>query len=157
MEKKRALSKMKTKLRKISPHSLHDCHRSFEALKGPLTTGPLLIYPNSNKQLIRYTDASDTCIGGGWLTQPFQEKESLIAGVKEVTSIYFLSHRLSSAQQKWPYAIMQKAYSISYVLQKLDGPEFVIETDHKTLKYLRQSRLIKKDPKVGLAVEWFHL
>ena len=56
--------------------------------------------------------------------------------------IYFLSHRLSKTQQKWP-VIEKKAFALHYALQKLDhylhGAEFIIKTDHKPLNYLLES------------------
>ena len=96
-----------------------DCQRSFDTLKEQLTVVPLLT-TDLNKPMILYTDASDWCIGA-CLTQPCPEMGGPVPGIPEV-SIYFLSHRLSPTQQKWPM-IKKEAYAIVYALQKLDSPE----------------------------------
>ena len=115
-----------------------ESQRSFEALKDQLTAIPLLIYPDLSKPMVLYTDASDQCIGA-CLTQPCSEKEGLIPGIPEETPIYFLSHKLSSTEQRWS-VIEKEAYAIIYALQKLDyllrGATFIIKTDHKPLQYL---------------------
>lgn len=115
-----------------------DCQRSFDMLKDQLTTIPLLAYPDMNKPMILYTDASDQCIGAS-LTQPCPEKDGPVPGVPEEIRIYFLSQKLTSTQQRW-HVIEREAYAIVYALQKLhyylNGAQFTIKTDHKLLKYL---------------------
>ena len=78
-----------------------DCQRSFNTLKEQLTATPLLAYPDLSKPMILYTDASDQCIGA-CLTQPCPERDGPIPGVPEEVTIYFLSHKLSPTQQRWP-------------------------------------------------------
>ena len=39
------------------------CQKTFDTLNAELTSIPLLIYPDLNKPMVLYTDASDTCIG----------------------------------------------------------------------------------------------
>ena len=97
-----------------------------------------MAYPDMNKPMTLYTDASDLCIGA-CLTQPGPEKDGPVPGIPEEVPIYFLSHKLTSTQQKWP-VIEKEAFAIVYALQKLDyylnGAQFTIKTDHKPLKYL---------------------
>ena len=61
--------------------------------------------------------------------------------------MYFLSHRLSETQQRWP-VIEKEAYAIMYAVQKLDyylnGAVFMIKTDHKPLKYLLEAEWTNK-------------
>ena len=97
--------------------------------------------------MVLYADASDTCIGA-CLTQPCEEAEAVIPGIKDEMPIYFLSHKLSKTQQKWP-VIEKEAYAIAYALQKLHfylaGAKFVIKTDHRPLQHLlMQSGKIKR-------------
>ena len=115
-----------------------ECQRSFDALKDQLTAIPLLTYPDLSKPMILYTDASDQCIGA-CLTQPCPEKDGPVPGIPEEIPIYFLSHKLSPTEQRWP-VIEKEAYAMIYALQKLDyylsGATFTIKTDHKPLQYL---------------------
>ena len=68
-------------------------------------------------------------------------------GKQEEKPIFFLSHRLSDTQTRWP-TIEKEAYEIHFALQKLDqylhNAEFVIRTDHKPLKYLLESPMKNK-------------
>ena len=86
---------------------------------------------------ILYTDASDDCIGA-CLCQVCEECEK---------QIYYLSHKLTACQSKWP-TIEKEAYAIFYALLKLDQylheSEFVIRTDHKLLKYIMESPIQNK-------------
>lgn len=100
-----------------------------------------------NKPHTLYCDASDTCIGA-CLTQPCETDVKEIYRVNNNEKpIYFLSHRLSKTQQKWP-VIEKEAFAIHYALQKLDhylhGAEFIIKTDHKPSKYLLESPMQNK-------------
>lgn len=114
------------------------CQRAFDYLKKSLTVVPLLTYPDINKPYVLYTDASDECVGA-CLTQQTDEGEE--------KPIYYLSHKLSKTQKKWP-TIEKEAYAIHYALQKLDhylhNAEFVIRTDHKPLKYILDSPMQNK-------------
>jgi len=105
------------------------CQKAFDYLKDSLTVVPLLVYPDTQKPYVLYTDASDACIGAV-LTQKGEDGEG-----KEVEKpIYFLSHKLSDTQCRWS-TIEKEAYAIHYSLQKLDhylhGAEFIVRTDHK--------------------------
>ena len=62
------------------------CQKAFDYLKDSLTVVPLLVYPDTQKPYVLYTDASDTCIGAV-LTQKGEDGEG-----KEVEKpIYFVS------------------------------------------------------------------
>ena len=73
-----------------------------------MTTVPVLAYPDPNKPYILYTDASDTCIGA-CLSEIDEE-------TKEERPIYFLSHKLTTTQEKWP-TIEKECFTIHYALQ----------------------------------------
>ena len=93
-------------------------------------------YPDTSKPYILYTDASDDCIG-----------VSLCQAHEGEKPIYYLSHKLTACQSKWP-TIEKEAYAIFYGFQKLDQylheSEFVIRTDHKPLKYIMESPIQNK-------------
>ena len=113
--------------RKYAQFKWSDTHqRAFEYLKDSLTAVPLLVYPDSNKPYVLYTDSSDTCIGA-CLTQECDGDEK---------PIYYLSHKLSRSQCKWS-VVEKEAFAIHFALQKLDyylhNSQFVIRTDHKPL------------------------
>ena len=118
-----------------------ECQVAFQFLKDSLSTVPVLGYPDVNKPYILYTDASDTCIGA-CLCQPCDEGTSTQPGMSNEQPLYFLSHKLSHTQTKWP-TIEKECYAIYYALQKLDpylhNARFVIKTDHKPLKHLLES------------------
>jgi len=118
-----------------------ECQKAFDLIKERLTVAPLLAYPDTTKPYVLYTDASDSCIGA-CLAQVVEED-----GRQEEKPIYFLSHRLSDTQRRWP-TIEKEAYAIHFALQKLDhylhNAEFVIRTDHKPLKYLLGSPMKNK-------------
>ena len=111
-----------------------ECQTAFDFLKESLTTVPVLAYPDPNKPYILYTDASDTCIGA-CLSQIDEE-------TKGERPIYFLSHKLTTTQEKWP-TIEKECFAIHYALQKLDhylhNAEFVVRIDNKPLKYVLDS------------------
>ena len=77
--------------RKYAHVKWSDIHqRAFEYLKDSLTAVPLLVFPDSNKPYVLYTDSSDTCIGA-CLTQECDEDEK---------PIYYLPDKLSRSQCK---------------------------------------------------------
>ena len=124
--------------RKYAHFKWSDTHqRAFDYLKDSLTAVPLLVYPDSNKPYVLYTDASDTCIGA-CLTQECDGDEK---------PLYYLSHKLSRSQCKWSM-VEKEAFAIHFGLQKLDyylhNAQFVIRTDHKPLKFLLESPMQNK-------------
>jgi hypothetical protein len=94
-----------------------------------------LTYPDPNKKLRLYTDASEFAIGAV-LVQVGEKDSEYLPGIKEEEPLYFLSHKLTKTQQRWS-AIEREAYAIHYALQKLHyylhKAKFVIRTDHKPL------------------------
>ena len=123
-----------------------ECQEAFDYLKESLTVIPSLAYPDLSKPYILYTDSSDDSIGA-CLTQPCNDEEETLTGLKNERPIYFLSHKLSNTQKRWS-TIEKEAYAIHYLLQKLDhylhNAQFTIRTDHKPLKYLLESPMKNK-------------
>ena len=129
--------------RKYTHFKWSDTHqRAFEYLKDSLTAVPLLVYPDSSKPYVLYTDSSDTCIDA-CLTQECDGDEK---------PIYYLSHKLSRSQCKWS-VVEKEAFAIHFALQKLDfylhNSQIVIRTDHKPLKYLLESPMQNKKIQLG--------
>ena len=79
--------------------------KAFEFLKDSLTVVPFLVYPNTKKPYVLYTDASDTCIGA-CRTQEHDCVEK---------PIYYLSHKLSKSLCKWS-VVEKEAYAIHFSL-----------------------------------------
>lgn len=81
---------------------------AFDTLKEQVTAVLLLTYPDFRKQCV-----------GAVLTQLCPNKEGPVLGILEELPIYFLSHKISGAQQKWQMRGIE-AYAIMYALQKLN-------------------------------------
>ena len=115
-----------------------DAEQSFNYLKASLTAIPMLGFPEINSPYILYTDASNDCIGAV-LVQSCEEKDSILPEVPNEKPIYFLSHKLSSSQQKWS-TIEKEAFAVKYALEKmncfLDGSKFIIRCDHEPLVHI---------------------
>ncbi|KAF8080898.1 hypothetical protein N665_0917s0014 [Sinapis alba] len=110
-----------------------DQDKAFQELKDSLTHAPILVLPNFDKTFEVECDASGTGIGAV-LTQ----------GGKPVA---FFSEKLHGAAINYPtydkelYALVRSLETWQhYLLSK----EFVIHTDHETLKYLRGQTTLKK-------------
>ena len=123
-----------------------ECQIAFDFLKESLTTIPVLVYPDTSKPYILYTDASEECIGA-CLCQVHDEGDNTDDKTPKESPIYFLSHKMSATQTQWP-PIECEAYAIIYALQKLDqyshGAQFIIKSDHKPLKGLFGSPIQNK-------------
>jgi transposase InsO family protein len=104
--------------------------RAFEAVKSALTSNEVMAYPQVNKPFKLFTDASQYAVGAVLV----QEDNT---GTDRV--IHYVSHQLSSTQQKWA-AIEREAYAVVYAVKKLHtylhGATTTVYTDHKPLKCL---------------------
>ncbi|XP_043687813.1 uncharacterized protein LOC122639038 [Telopea speciosissima] len=110
-----------------------DCEQSFATIKEKLTTAPVLALPNFGKVFEIDCDACGVGIGGV-LSQ-------------EGRPIAFFSEKLNEARQKWStyeqelLAIVRSFQTWEhYLLPK----EFVIYTDHESLKYFRTQKHLNK-------------
>ena len=109
-------------------------NRAFEELKEALCNAPILRLPNFDLTFILRTDASDSGIGAVLL----QCHEDVYFPVA------YASKKLSSAQQK--YAVIEReCLAIIWALEKLTvylyGKEFVIQTDHQPITFLKTAHL----------------
>ena len=132
-------------LKKNSPDKLQwdkteeDC---FLSLKSKLTTEPILKLPDPNKKFVVRTDASNFAIGAVLL----QYHDDL------PQPVMYASRTLSKCEVN--YATVEKeclavVWAVSKFRQYLFGREFVLETDHQPLSYLRTMK-----PNNGRLMRW---
>lgn len=104
----------------------HTQDKAFQLLKERLSNAPLLVLPNFLKTFEIECDASGVCIGGVLM----QEKRS----------IAYFSEKLGGAFLNYP-TYDKELYALVRALQTwqhyLWPKEFVIHTDHESLKHLK--------------------
>lgn len=113
-----------------------NCEEAFSTLNERLTAAPVHLAPDPEKPYVIETDASDFGIGAVLL----QESPK-----GHLHPIAFESKKVSSAERNYP-AQERELLANFYVLRSwrrfVDGPDYVVYTDHNPLQYLRT----KKDP-----------
>ena len=123
-----------------------ECAEAFERLKSKLASLPMLTHPDLTRRFLLYCDASDRCIASA-LVQERGEEEGDLKGVPREMPVYFLSHKLSRTQIKWPI-LMKEAFSIYWSICRLEHilthSTFIVRTDHEPLKYLLKSPMQNK-------------
>lgn len=110
-------------------HWGEDCQRAFFTLKSCLISAPVLAYPDPLKQFILDTNASDVGIGAV-LSQVEGGMERVVA---------YASRALTKQERK--YATTKKELLSMVTFTKhfkhyLLGAEFVLRTDHNSLRWL---------------------
>lgn len=109
----------------------HD--QSFRQLKQDLVSAPVLWNPDFNAEFILQTDASYRGLGVVLL----QEKEA------ERHPIVYLSKKLLPREQHFA-TVQKECYAIVWAIKRLSkylyGREFVIESDHRALQWLKTMR-----------------
>ena len=106
---------------------------AFESLKASITCAPILRLPDFKKQFVLRSDASNTGLGA-ILLQKHDDG---------VFPIAFASRKLLTREQN--YSVTEKeclaiVFGITKFQKYLYGVEFVIETDHAPLAYLRKAK-----------------
>uniref|UniRef100_A0A224Z7U7 RNA-directed DNA polymerase n=1 Tax=Rhipicephalus zambeziensis TaxID=60191 RepID=A0A224Z7U7_9ACAR len=104
---------------------------AFDMLLKAITCNASLQLPDLNKQFVLQTDASDYGLGAVLLQE--------CAGA--LRPVAFASHTLTGAERN--YSVTEKeCLAIIFALKKfdmfLDGTEFVIQTDHQALSWLKR-------------------
>ena len=105
------------------------CQTAFESLKLSLMTAPVLAYPDPHKPFILDTDASDTGIGAV-LSQEEGGQEQVIA---------YASRALSKQERKYATTKKELLSMVTFTQHfkhYLLGKEFVLRTDHNSLRWL---------------------
>lgn len=116
------------------------CQAAFEELKCRLMSAPILGYPQDEGQLILDTDASNTAMGAVLSQIQDGEERPLAYGSK----------RLSASEQNYCTTrreLLAVVYYVCYFRQYLMGKDFVVRTDHSSLRWL----VNMKDPEGQLS------
>ncbi|KAL8583208.1 hypothetical protein ACOMHN_053721 [Nucella lapillus] len=110
-----------------------ECEKSFVELKEKLTSKPIVVLPDKEKQYVLRTDASDSGLGAVLL----QETEG------DLQPVAYASKKLSAAEKNYS-TIKKECLGIVWVIKKFEaylyGTIFVLETDHRPLQYLRKNK-----------------
>jgi len=113
--------------------------KAFDKLKKLFTSAPILKYPDSTKQFIVETDASNYAVGAV-LSQKFDDRLHPIA---------FLSKSLNKSQRNYPI-YDKELLAIKVALEEwrhyLEGArhQFIIYTDHKNLTFPRKPEMLSQ-------------
>ncbi|GBM55009.1 Retrovirus-related Pol polyprotein from transposon 412 [Araneus ventricosus] len=110
-----------------------ECEKSFNSLKQALITSPFLTYPQTDKEFILDTDASNEGIGAV-LSQKIGNEEYVIA---------YFSKSLGKPERN--YCVTRKGLlaivkSIEHFHHYLYGQKFLLRTDHASLRWLLNFR-----------------
>jgi len=109
-----------------------ECDEAFRQLKRILSEGPVLRVVDLKRKFILQTDASDVGMGAALL----QEHED------GVFPVAFASKKFTNAECNYS-VIERECLAMVWGIQKfycyLYGVQFVVETDHKPLEYLKRS------------------
>ena len=108
--------------------------KAFNQFKDSLCKDPIIKLPDFDRPFVLRTDTSDTGLGA-MLLQKYDDVYFLVA---------FASKRLSKAQMA--YAVVEReclaiVWSLEHLSVYLYGRDFVIQTDHQPLVFLRTSKL----------------
>lgn len=106
-----------------------ECQSAFEQLKLSLMSAPVLAYPDPRKTFILDTDASDAGIGAV-LSQEEAGQEHVIA---------YASRALTKSERKYATTkkeLLSMVAFITHFKHYLLGKEFVLRTDHNSLRWL---------------------
>ena len=108
--------------------------RSFVILKKVLSSNPVLRLPDLSREFILQTDASEVGLGA-CLLQDFDGQKFPVA---------YASKKLTKSELN--YSVVEKeCFALVWAIRKfhvyLYGKDFILETDHQPLVYLRQSKM----------------
>ena len=120
-----------------------ECQQSFEEIKKILTSAPILRHADQSRQFILHADASNYAMGAALCQKDDKGDEYVVAYASRIFRKY---EKNMSATEKEMGAVV---FGVSEFEVELYGKQFVIETDHKALIYLRNI----KDP-VGKLARW---
>ena len=107
-----------------------ECQKSFDRIKGKLSSRPFISVADPTLEYVLTTDASDVACGA-MLCQ--------VAGPGDTRVIATLSHTFTKSERNWS-TTEKECYGIVFAVKKLNfyltGRAFQIQTDHKSLCYL---------------------
>ena len=106
------------------------CEKAFQQLKMLLTTGPLLIFPNFDKEFILETDTSILGLGAVLAQQ---------TDVGHVSPVAFASQTLQKHEKSYSSSELEAlavVWAVKLLQPYLYGHTYQLYTDHKALKSL---------------------
>ena len=106
-----------------------ECQVAFDGLKAALCDAPILAYPRSNGLFILDRDASDVGIGG--ILSQIQDGEERV--------ICFASKKLNKSQTRYCVTRRELLAVVVFIQEfrhHLLGQEFVLRTDHNSLRWI---------------------
>ncbi|CAG2245678.1 unnamed protein product [Mytilus edulis] len=110
----------------------NECQRSLETLKTKLTSAPILVFPDFNKEFILHTDASGTAIG---YVLGQHDKD------KKLRVIAYGGRMLRKPEQRWDVKDRECLALVVAIKQfhvYLANNKFHVFTDHIALQYLHR-------------------
>ncbi|CAI5771464.1 Hypothetical predicted protein [Podarcis lilfordi] len=126
------------------------CQRAFDALKSALTSNPVLVAPDYDREFTVFTDASNAGIRAVLCQQG--EKDDL-------HPITFISKKLLPRERHYS-TIEKECLAIVWALQKLTpyiwGRTFTLCTDHSPLLWLRTMKTNSKLMRWALSLQDFN-
>ncbi|CAI7882768.1 unnamed protein product [Closterium sp. NIES-53] len=127
-----------TNLLKKTPFKWEDVHQqAMEQLKTALTSAPVLILPDPEKDYLIEADASDQAVGAVLM----QDQG------KRLQPIAYLSKKLHGAELNYPIH-NKEALAIITAFKKwrcyLEGRKTTVYTDHCSLKYLKMQQTLSR-------------
>jgi transposase InsO family protein len=112
-----------------------DCERAFQTLKSRLVSRPVLRLPDLTQPFVLRTDASAEGLGAVLL----QESDGVLHPVA------YASRKLIEAEIRYS-TIEKECLAVVWATQKfqayLYGQQFVLETDHQPLSFLKRSKVV---------------
>ena len=121
--------------KKVKFHWGAEQQEAFETLKSKLVSAPILAYPIDDAPFILDTDASDYAMGA--VLSQMQEDEK---GVLVERPIAYHSKRFSDTEKHYcarRRELLAIVFHVKYFNPYLRGTEFVIRTDHASLRYIK--------------------
>jgi hypothetical protein len=109
------------------------CEQAFSYLRTCLTTSPILILPDINKDYILDTDACDYAVGAVLS----QERAGHVLPVEYFSKSLDLNQRKYHISEKELMAIV---FSIEHFKQYLYGSKFLVNTDHQALIHIHRTK-----------------
>ena len=114
-----------------------DQQRSFAQLKVAMTTAPVLIFPDFDREFVLTTDASLTAVGG-----ILQQDHG-----RGLQPIAFASKKLNAAEIRYSAyerELLGIVWAVGQWRHYLQGRRFVVQTDHSSLKHLPNQAAIHR-------------
>jgi len=108
-----------------------EIRKAFEILKARLSSAPVLIHPDFDREFILYTDACRKGIGAGLYQVSLEDNK--------LHPILFISRQLKDAETRYSATELEclgLVWSLHKLQHYVDGAKLMIYTDHAALKWI---------------------